>query len=62
MSSYVAREEGFIVRRMSEEEDAVEDGAMRSDDDEVKIKIKIMMVDEWDNGRDETWWSLRILL
>lgn len=47
---------------MSEEEDAVEDGAMRSDDDEVKIKIKIMMVDEWDNGRDETWWSLRILL
>lgn len=62
MSSYVAMEEGFIVRRMSEEEDAVEDGAMRSDDDEVKIKIKIMMVDEWDNGRDETWWSLRILL
>lgn len=60
MSSYVAMEEGFIVRRMSEEEDAVEDGAMRSDDD-GKIKIKIMM-DEWDNGRDETWWSLRILL
>lgn len=45
---------------MSEEEDAVEDGAMRSDDD-GKIKVKIMM-DEWDNGRDETWWSLRILL
>ena len=44
---------------MSEEDDAVEDGAMRSDDD-VKIKIKIMMVDAWDNGRVETWW--RILL
>ena len=52
-------EEGTIVRRVSE--DDVEDGAMRSDDDDDKIII-MMMLDAWDNGRDETWWSLRILL
>lgn len=52
-------EEGTIVRRVSE--DDVEDGAMRSEDDDDKIII-IMMLDAWDNGRDETWWSLRILL
>ena len=54
-------EEGTIVRRVSE--DDVEDGAMRSDDDDDdKIIIIMMMLDAWDNGRDETWWSLRILL
>lgn len=57
MSSYIAMEEGVIVT-LSEEED-VEDGAMRFDDDDDKIKIVTM--DAWDNGRDETsWW--RILL
>lgn len=56
MSSYIAMEEGVIVT-LSEEDD-VEDGAMRFDDDD---KIKIMTMDAWDNGRDETsWW--RILL